>query len=746
VSGRRFVPTDTVVRTLASVGLVVLVFGLVVGAVAPGASVTGTDHAADQMDPATVEGDTDLSAFERKLADRFAQRAQSDAVTLSSGDYGQVREQLNGSRYESLLEDYNSVADASTDRERTVVYRRMLSAQASFVDALAGFERAYGRHQRLRDRGVVDDPSVTAGGSRTVGPVAGDPGSAGPVAVERLRESAHLVERREHRVRRVGAVLLDRYRRLGTLSNESYADARRSVHEQMLDVYAQRAALARETFEPTTLSVTGRTATTSSGDPLYVSGRVTANGSAVEDGRVELALGRETATARSGSDGRFEVVLVPRRVPTNVTTATLRYVPDNQSAVAATESVLPVTVQTADATTTATVTPQVVGFGDAFRVSGRVTTGGTNDTEAGGSEVRVPESGLAPAPADTAGIENASVVVRSEGTVLNRTLTESDGSYNLTTPFPQDVSAGEQRVTVVVDPGDRPVNGTRSTTTVTVVERTPSLSVTTRGRRGRTVDVSGNLTVAGQPVAGGSVVVAVGGERVGSTLTGPDGGFRTTVAVPDGEFEGGWAPQTDQVEVAVTYDGGGNIAGTRSTRTVAVTTGEAAFLGAGGAALVLVVGAVLVARRWSQRGETAEPDGTHPDGDAPPGDPVSGGGTGDGESGSPDPSALVAAAGDLLETDPRRAVRVAYAAARRGIEPELSGGDRRRTHWEFYRDCRAADLEAEVLSTLRDATEQYERAAYATDGVSVEAARSTVERVAALVEDRPGLDDATTGD
>lgn len=716
---RRFVPSDALSRALVTAGVAVLVVGLVVGAATPGASVSVPgDAGADQSNPAEVGSGEDLSAFERQLAERLAREARSDSVDLGSENYTEVRDQLNDSRYEALLDEYESVANETGNEDRTLAYRRMLDAQAAFVDAVERYQTTHDRYERLRNRSSAGGPAVTipgAGSSRQPVAIAGSPADPHPERVDavEIRRTAHELERANRRVERVGDELIERYWRLEDVSNESFRDQRASVRDRMLAVLVQQVALEGETLVATEVAVTEWTSTTSTADPLVVEGRLTANDAGVANATVELVLGGETATTRTDADGRFEVVHRPRTASPAVDRATVRYVPENVSVTAASERSVPVTVTRAETNATVTAEPDTVAYNDTLRVFGDVTAG-------------------------TVGVDNATLVVRAGGRVVARNETGPNGTYAVGRSLPSRVPAGNQTVTVAVRTGDRPVSNTTANTTVTVVERTPRLSITAAQADGRTLDVAGNVTTAEASVDRHRVTVLVGGTRVGSARTGPDGSFETAVTVPSELVEQGLRTRTTPVDVTVVSPERGNLARTERATTVAVTTGNTALLVAGAMVAVLLVGGLARAVRRLRgtgagtgtaaggRQEADDDDGARAADDDSSG--------GDGSTGHPASATLVSAAGDLPGTDPEQAVRVGYAALRRHLEEREVDAAGDRTHWEFYRDCRDADLDEETLGALRDATEQYERAVYAADSLSSSAARETLAGIAALVD------------
>lgn len=683
---RQFVPSDTLTRALVAAGVAVLVVGLVVGAVAPQASVSVLSGPGDaeQTRPGAAGAADGLSDQQQRVLERLAERD----FASSGVDYQQLKETLNGTEYEAVLEEYEQ-SQTRTDGNRSA-YRKAVRKQAAFTGAVERYETVYDRYQRLRSEtnGTADTDTATP---------ADDP--------SRVRAVAHELGRIEWRVTRLGEELRDRYRRLDPVTDENLTDERLSVARQLESVSRRQRLVERRTLVASRIEVTEpteRPAPASFTDPLVVAGRLTANGSAVANGTVELSLGNRTVVTQTGSDGGFESTLRPRPASRGVTNATVRYLPANDSAAATTVRTIPVEVARVDATVTFSAVPDRVAFRDAVRVSGRVAV-------------------------DDAGVGSVPVVVSVGDQVLGRVETAADGTYAGRVSLPAGVPAGNRSITAS-GPGD-----VQRSESLTVVERTPDLSVEVSPVDERRLRVEGTLAVDRRPLVNRTVIVGVDGTTVGAAETGPNGSFTAMVPVPGGGFSYRLQETTRRVEVGVLYPGAGNLAGTEATAAATVTSSASTV--AVGSALVLglvAVGGVawLVRRRRASAGGVDAPGrspATAPEtGTEPTPEPD--------ESGGPDPAVLLAAATEAIDADPGRAVRIGYGAVRRRLEPELSGTDEQRTHWEFYRDCSDADLGGDALSALRDVTERYERVAYATERPDRETASATLDRVADLVD------------
>ncbi|MFB6150815.1 MAG: hypothetical protein ABEJ40_03325 [Haloarculaceae archaeon] len=721
------VPQDALSRALVATGLAVLAVGLLVGALAPAAGVAGLGTGGDapgQVDPASVGDGEGLSAFEQQLADRVASRLRSGAVNLSGGSYGNITERLNGTRYESLLSKYGAVANESGNESINRSYGRALERQAAFVAALDRYERVHDRWER-----VVNETRPGLGGTRPGLPAGND--SAGPTPpagavgdaiggvprpepLARERALAHELGRIERRVARLGDDLAQRYWTLGRESGANFTAARRSVRERTENVSARQARVERRTLEPTSIEVTSWTSYVSFEKPFVFVGRVHAGDDAVANATVRLTLGNQSVTRTTGPNGTVAFALRPTTAPLDATLATVRYLPDNGSTAAASAHSVGVRIRQVTPTVTATVEPEPARFGDTVRISGRVASDGTGAAE-------VP------------------VVVRVDGRVVERKTTGLHGRYDATYDLPSSVPVGEHRVRVTVPLAERALAGATRNATLTVARSGSSLNASVERVGGRELRVTGHLRANGRPVDGAALTVAVNGTAVGTARTGADGEFSTTVLAPADLVDGGLLGTTGRVSVTVRYDGAGSNVATAATTAVASVSasGRPVALAGGLAVLLAGVGGVALYRRRRDGGDTPGVDDGAGDGDAGAPEPVAG-------STGADATSLLAAARDAAGSDPGRAVTVAYAALRRALESRAPPSADRRTHWEFYRDCRGADLDDETVSALREVTERYERVVYAGGAVDASAARATLERVAALV-DEPTPETGTPG-
>ncbi|WP_436911275.1 hypothetical protein [Halosimplex marinum] len=709
-------PDDGLARALVVVGVATLVVGLVVGAVAPAAGVSGlgSPGAAGeprQVDPAEVGSEGDLSAVERQLAEQLADRARSGAVNLSSDDIEQARDRINGTEYESLLDRYASVANQTGNTEQTLAYRRMLRAQSEFIEDLDRYNRIHRRYQALRNAEYTTAEMATARTRPDLREI--EPGSERPTPANRTQiyRRAHQLSRLADEVNRTGTRLSERYRTLGNLSSRNFTAARAAVTRSVGNVTARQATVRDRTFVPTDLTVAGHSRTASFSDPLYVRGTVSTNGTGVRNGTITVTAGNQTINATTGPDGTFTLSYRPTQVPAGRSAVTVAYVPENDSASAPARDRFDVNFTRETPDIGVTVEPDAVSYGDRITVSGRVSV-------------------------DDVGVPEAPYVVIADGLVLARNETDDMGRYSVSRRLPSSVADGEQPVRVLVPLENGTLTSASANTSVRVAELATELSAEATHVGGETVRVTGRLSqVNGGGVANETVDIAVNGTTVGTAETTANGSFDTAVAVPSRLLDGGLLGGSRTLVVATAYrDAGSNLGPSRVAESITVeTAGQPVLLG-GLAALVvaLVGGAVLFRRRpWEgERDDTASDESGHPPG-------VAAGGVDDG---SDTAASLLSAARDHLGSDPETAVRVGYAALRARIERRDTVPGDGRTHWEFYRDCEAADVDETTLETLRTVTERYEEVAYAADGVGVDAAQSTLQEVESLVDGSAGPD------
>ncbi|QLH76858.1 DUF4129 domain-containing protein [Halosimplex rubrum] len=706
-------PDDGLSRALVALGVAILVVGLVVGAIAPVAGISGLGSTGSvgepkQVDPAEVGSEGSLSAVEQQLAQRLAERARSGAVNLSSGDIEQARERVNGTEYQSLLQQYSSVANQTGNTEQTIAYRRMLEAQATFIDSLDRYNRVHDRYEAFRD---AEYTAVELADARTRPDLSEyEAGSDKPSPVDetQIYRSAHRLSRLAGAVNESGTRLNRRYQRLSNLSNRNFTTTRASINESVGNVTTRQETVRDQTFVSTDLTVAEHSRTASFSDPLSIRGSVTANGSGVENGTLNVTAGNQTLEATTGPNGSFAVSYRPALVSANTSSVTVAYVPENDSAHAPVSERLNVKFTRETPHAEVTAEPESLSYDDRLMVSGWVSVEGT-------------------------GVPDAPYVILVGGQVFARNETDETGRFDASEPLSSSVADGERTVRVLVPLEDRTLASTSANTTVDIVELGTNLSAAATDVDGQTVRVSGRFSrLNGGGIPNQTADIAVNGTSVATTETTANGSFATAVAVPSAQLDGGLLGGSRTIGVEASYqDTGSNLAPSRATDSLTVrTSGQPVLLGGLAALVIALGGGALLARRrpWEAGGGEAGGDGL----DEPM---VSTGQVGRSDE---DTTSLLAAAREQLGSDPETAIRVGYAALRDRIERRNAVPGDGRTHWEFYRDCEAADVDEETLETLRAVTERYEQVAYAAEGVGTDAARSTIETVDSFVDESTG--------
>jgi len=493
---------------------------------------------------------------------------------------------------------------------------------------------------------------------------------------ERARRLARKLRRLAADLDSVSVELARDLRTVEETSEVDTSDVRRSVNETANETGQTTVRIAREMFEPSTVTATVQRAGGSFRDPLVVSGRVTGNGSAIADARVELDAGGRVVATRTNETGGFRVRYRPTTAPAGNGTLTVRYVPRDESRFLGNDTALAVRIDRV-APRVDVAASETLGYGDPANVTGRVAV-------------------------DDVGAPAVPVVVTVGGTRLGRVRTDANGSFALRAPLNASVAPGARRVRARVAADDGVLSNESATTRVTVRETPTALTLDAAAVDETRVRVRGRLaTTDGRALPNRTVALRVDGGRRETVTTGPNGTFAATVAGGDG----------GQFAVTARFDGEGTNLGaaTADTSVAASSGGFASQLPTGvlpGIVAALLVALVLAGVGWQRRsGTEAAAELATEDG---------GGADQQERDPGPDAGRLLARARERASDGASaEAVRDAYVAARVAL------GDRRpgQTHWEFYHDRREA-LGAEREGALRRLTEAYESAAFSPAGVA----------------------------
>ena len=663
----------------------VLAAGLSVPAVPGGAAdgATGTDGSAIQVagvvaaetadddnetaphrHPDEYDGDGGADALADWFENQLGEQLGEGAIRLSQGEYDRAS-QLLGEEYQDRFESYVEVA-GDTDREsRTETYENAREEQDELTEKAKTYEETKAEYERARQEG--DD--------------------------ERARELARELDELAAAINASSTSLRDHYAAIEADTGVDLGGAIAAIETIDREIRVTQADIRDAEFVETELTIDAASEQISFLDPLIAAGRLaTAEGDPVADEVVRIDVGNQSLSAETDASGGFDLEYRPISVPLSAESVSIAYVPDDGSAYLGSTTNASVSIeQEAPSVAEPVVEPDAVALGDELRVGTAVTVDGE------------PVDGLP-------------LVVTAGGQELG-VLETRDGTLNGTASVPPTVPDGERELRVELPFEDRALAGAAASTTVTIEETEPTLSVSATRTGDREVTVNGTLTAAGDGIGDQSVELQVAGSSVGTATTEADGTFGETVPIPESAAAG-------EVEVVASYDEAEtNLAATTATASVTFPAADAggssvpawALLGLGGLA-ALGLGA------WTWRYRRDRRSGTDP---AAAEVVYRDDTTSRTRSVDPSPTvrALLSLAGEERSAGEHDAsVQTAYAAARR--ELESADGDRRAlTHWEFYR--RRRDRESAVAEPLRALTEAFERAAFGPESVTdTESARA----------------------
>jgi len=650
----------------------VLVGGTIVGAVAPGASVGGGGADADtgaHANPDTVEGGSSLSALERQMADRLAQRARSGSLNISRDQVGEARESLNGSEYDELLNRYSDVANQTGDFEKTMVFRAVRRDQLNLTASVDEYWTTYEQYEALQDRTAVAEPTsqITVGASHRT----------------ELRRLARELESEWSLVETNHTALIRSQQNLSNITDENATRSLEGVNQSVREVNATQQQVRDRHLTETNLTAQTYDPWISFQDPLIVRGQLMrAGGTPIASQAVRFEIGGQLVDTRTDERGRFALSYRPTTIPLDTSQLTVRYVPDRNTTLLGSERTLTVTVEQVEPTVDVSVSPSRGEYSESVTVAGRI-------GEDGG------------------GAANVSYLVTVAGQVLGSGTTGSDGRFVTNVTLPASIDDGEQTVRVVLPLEERALASTNGSTTMSVVETRTNLTTAVTHVDGKTIRIRGNFTTVDGVAIGGERVRAVaGGTTIGSTTTGPNGTYEATLVVPGSAVQSGPFDATATVGIGVQYDGGAtNLGNTAAEGSVSLPTTPVGFLLVGGLAVLLVVGGAVVAWRrlggWERVLGGVEDEATVPERTLL---------EQDGHDSDHSATELFDVAREHANKGREdAAVRVGYVALRLRLTEDVEATAAIQTPWEFYRACCESGVDDEVLAVLREMTEHYER-------------------------------------
>lgn len=650
---------------------------------------TGNDSGVRHVNPDSTSDDGDSDALESYLSEQLGSHLSESAIQISQGEYDRAKGVL-GEEYRSALDKYVDVAGETGNEDTAETFRETRERQRDFANSTQAYRQTLRAYREAKQNG--ND--------------------------ERARRLARELEEQADAIVQNGSSLRRTY---GTLTNETTADfgeAETAVNLTIENVTEQQAQVRDVEFVATNLTIRAESTRLSFADPLRISGRLTLeNGTAIGGRRIALRIHNRTVTTRTDVDGRFTAQYRPITLPADAGNVTVRYVPNATSILFGSNASVPVEVTQVDSTVVVQNSTDSAAYNDSVAATARVTAAGT------------PVPGLP-------------VALSVDGRRLATGRTTENGTVAMNGTLPIGVRSGDRSLQVAIATPSRAVARSAATRALSVSETATDLTVQAT-TSDTTVTVSGRLTTAnGGGAAGQAVEVRRDGTTVTSVQTGPEGTYRarferergqsyrittvyddpstnlgpataqTTVAVSrpggDGSSPGLLAEVSGWVRGLLPWSGGG-IGGYGNGARVFVTNNPA-LVGVG--LLVLLLGgvALLVSRRGIE-GEVEE--STQTQSAVTRNDAA----TDDGD--------VLAAARSFLDTDATAAVERAY----RGVRWHLQArgiGTSAATHWEFYRACRAADIDD--VDALEELTETYEQAAFGHRTVSSGDAESAIEQ------------------
>jgi len=697
-----FGPDDTLSTRLSALLLVsavcVLLTGLLIGGVAAGAVGPGLlDRGSDSTDgfpqenPADLQSERDLSAFERQLAQRIQGQVESGAINLSQGQYGDVRERLESSEYGELLDSYRSVSEETGNSERAqnvTAFRRALANYTGLADRYSRTYSTYRLAEMSRD--------LRLGESRAW-PIRND---------DVTRSIARRLERIETGLETNASRVAETAQVLDGDAQFDFASTARAVQASFSNISARQADVRAAVFVQTNLALDVPSTNVSFRNPLVVSGRLgMENGTAVANRPIRFEVGNQTILTRTDSGGAFSFEYRPVTLPADTERLSIRYVPDEMDPYLDANETVDVSVESVDPTVDVSVVSEPT-----VAVSPSPTSVGYNDTVETFGRVSV----------DGDGVSGAPVFVSLGGKLLGSATTQSDGTFQFNASLPADIQPGNRSLQTRLALQDRAIASASGSTTIRVRERSTALSLSSTVLEDRTARVTGHLTSEdGRPISNQTITITAGGQTVATVSTGAGGRINTTVLVPAEAVSG------ERADLVASFDGRGlNLGSSEAETTVTISdAGLPLWLLGGGLLVITVAGVGIGGFVWRRsRSDSGEREATP---DVAADDAV----TETALDSEVDPGTLLSGARNHLPGEPELAVRLAYAAVRVSLDGPQDG-----THWEFYRACTAEADDSEFASALRTVTEGYERTTYAGDSISESAAERIVSATESMVE------------
>lgn len=650
--------------------------------------------------------DGDLDSVQAWLAGWMSDRLGESSIQLSQGEYDLASE-IVGEEYRERLGQYVEVAGETDGESSEDEFEDAGEDQEEFVSLLEQFEETRADYEEALEEGDT----------------------------ERARELARELVELAAELEEVSVSLEELFAEIEEVTDEDLTEPRELISQISSDVQSETEDIVSEEFVETDLRVEIEQERISFLEPLRGAGQVTtAEGEQLANETIWLAVANETTQVETDDAGEFAFEYRPTDLPLNTSSLTIEYVPDIVSIYLGSQATVEVTV--------GQVEPRIVdlsgsdqfAFGDESAVSGELLV-------------------------DDVPVDGVTLDVLIDGQQIG-TVGTSDGSFHGTVTLPASIPDGEQTLAVRLPEEDRALAGVSAAREVVVSETETTLSLDATHEGDDEVAVSGMFeTTDGLGVEGESVEVSVDGTTATTVTTDENGEFSEsiTVSTPD---------EGDAVTVQVSYrESASNLGDAEDEATVTLPVpgpgesgsdiwGLSTWLWiAGGSLLVFLA---LVLWRLSRSGRMPVPD-------------VLGGSTGGPDRESPAESAAQPAVTDadssgptaaesllqhaseqLQDGRPDVAVQACYSAVRENLGSRF-GTAGALTHWEFYQQYRGAagsDTDDSSHETLREVTEEYERATFSREEISLDSAQRVFERARELcrVDDVDSPDSHSSAD
>lgn len=641
----------------------------------PDSNSTNTTETPRHQNPDDVNEEGNLNGISQQLSAELTASLEQGSIELSEGQYEQARESV-GPDYNEQLRRYVDVAgetNSEGDEQTASQFQEAAQNQREFANAAEEYEATYDEYQEAVDSG--DE--------------------------ERARELARELQRLSEKTEESGTALEENYANISGSTNQDLSEGSQTISNERESIELQQREVQELEFVGTNLVIESPSEPISFDNPLVVSGSLTdEDGDPIDSEEVSFVINERTVTTTTDEDGEFTLVYRPTVLSTDTESLEITYQPEPGSQYATASTTVPVTVEQSQPEVTIESVSDPVAFGDELTVTG--TVAGSDGESAGG----VP------------------VVVSLGEKRLGEVVTNTDGSFELSTTTPGTVPAGEGAISAELPLEDQALMSAETTAATTVEETETQISMTAAKTDNDRVAVSGRLAMAdGRAITSESVRILIDG----STVT-------TLETDQTGEFEGAVTPPAlagKSAEITVVYDGAGtNLADSQASDTVSGLPVAQSILDAVWLPGLILVTLGLSAIGWvyrRRRKQTAA------------GDPLSyalGGYAGseadgvDAETHHVPAHILIGLAHKCYqngETD--HAIALAYTAVRNHLGTNAVPGW---THWEFYNQA-AEDLDDAQRNTLLSITEQFERATFASESIPDNVAANVITAANQLI-------------